>query len=210
MSESGLKKMMSSDDISVTRLIKICEACEISLSELLKLCDSDEIKNVDFTHSQNELLLKNSLLLKIFWKLTIEDLPAEDIKKSEKMSSLEFQKIVLKLENADLLKTNSKGKIVSTHKGLYRWNESSPFVKKINKEWSTWTLEKTFLHPEDSFQRLSYVKLPQKQCDLFINKFSELMNDLARAHQMAKLEYKKSELLPLSLVLAVTRSGVFE
>ena len=210
MSESGLKKMMSAEDISMARLIRICEACEVSLEELIQMCKTEEIQHVEFTPAQNDLLLKNSLALKIFWKLTIENLTADEIKKTEKITSRDFQKILFSLEKVDLLKTNSRGHVVSIHKGLHRWNESSPFVKKINKNWSTWTLEKTFLHPDQSFQRLSYVQLTKKQRDQFIEKFSDLMNDLARAHQIAKLENTRLDLLPLSVVFAATKSGVFE
>ena len=65
LSESGLKKMMSAQDISIERLNKICKVIEISIVELIQLSQSQEIQNIEFTPAQNELLLKNNFLTEV-------------------------------------------------------------------------------------------------------------------------------------------------
>ncbi len=208
LSESGLKKMMTSNDISIHRLNKICQIIDISMIDLLKLSQTQVIENIEFTDRQTALLLKDSFALMIFWMLTIERKSPLEIKKSEKISAADFQKILYKLESVDLI--NTKGQITATHKGLYRWGDSSPLVQKMNSEWSKLTLEKSLKKSAHHFHRLSYVQITKKDRDKIIEKISDLMNEIANLHQSSKYEKNQDQLVPLSIVIASTGSGFFD
>jgi DNA-binding Xre family transcriptional regulator len=214
LSESGLKKMMSAEDISMERLSKICKAVEISVLDLIQLSQTQDIQSVDFTPRQNELLLKNPQVLIIFWQLTVENKTIEEIRKNEKLTAIDFQKIIFKLEKVDLIKTGPKGKIVSAHRGLYRWNESTPLVQKINSDWSKLTLDKALTNKKknnkSTFHHLSYVQVTEKNRIAILQKLADLMNEIAHLHQISKFESHRSDLVPLSLVIAADGSGFFD
>jgi DNA-binding Xre family transcriptional regulator len=214
LSESGLKKMMSANDISMERLSKICKAVEISVMDLIQLSQTQEIQSVDFTNRQNELLLKSPQALIIFWQLTVENKTPEEIRKNEKMTFNDFQKIIFKLEKVDLIKTNLKGQITSAHRGLYRWNESTPLVQKINSDWSKLTLDKALANnkknKKSTFHHLSYVQVSEKNRATILQKLADLMNEIAHLHQISKFESHSTDLVPLSLVIAADGSGFFD
>ncbi len=214
ISESGLKKMMSAQDISMERLNKICKTIEISVMDLIQLSQTQNIQSVDFTPRQNELLLKNPLALIIFWQLTVENKTVEEIRKNEKLTAIEFQKIIFKLEKVDLIKTSPHGKIISAHRGLYRWNESTPLVQKINSDWSKLTLDKALTNKrknkKSTFHHLSYVQVTEKNRIAILQKLTDLMNEIAHLHQISKFDSHRSDLVPLSLVIAADGSGFFD
>ncbi len=210
LSESGLKKMMTSPDISMQRLNKICKTIDISVVDLLIASRTQTIENIEFTAKQTELLIKNNTALMIFWMLAVEQKMPSEIKKNEKMTAIDFQKIIYKLESVDLLKTNAKGQIIFIHKGLYRWSDNNPLVQKMNRDWSHLTLNKSLTAAQNHFHRLSYVQVTQKNRDKIIEKFSDLMNEIANLHQISKYEKHQGQLVPLSIVVAATGSGFFD
>ncbi len=210
MSESGFKKLMISNDISIQRLNQICALVDISTTDLLNLSQSQTVTNIEFTSKQNEFLIKNHSALMVFWMLTIEEKTPHEIKKNERISAVDFQKIIYSLEKIDLVKTNSKGQITSTHKGLYRWDDSSPLVKRINRDWSRLTLDKSLQASPNRFHRLSYVQVSKKNRDKIIEKFYDLMNEIANLHQISKYEKHHTQLVPLSIVVGAVNSGFYD
>ena len=210
LSESGLKKMMTSNDISIHRLNIICQFVGISIVDLLKMSQTQTIENIKLTSKQNELLLKNNTALMVFWMLTVEQKTPAAIKKIEKISSVDFQKIIYKLASVDLLKINAQGQITATHKGLYRWDETSPLVQKINRDWSHLTLDKSLRTADNHFHRLSYVQVSKKNRDKIVEKISDLINEIANLHQISKYEKHQEPLVPLSIVVATAGSGFFD
>jgi DNA-binding Xre family transcriptional regulator len=210
MSESGFKKLMIAKDISVQRLNQICDLVDISFTDLLNLSQSQTVKNIEFTDKQNEFLCKNHSALMVFWMLTVEEKTPTEIKKNERISAIDFQKLIYALEKIDLIKTNPKGRITSTHKGLYRWDASSSLVQKLNRDWSRLTLEKSLRTATNQFHRLSYIQVSKKNRDKIIEKFSDLMNEIANLHQTSKYEKYQNQLVPLSIVVGAAGSGFFD
>ncbi len=146
----------------------------------------------------------------VFWMLAVEEKTPNEIKKNERISNADFQKITFALEKVDLVKTNSRGQVTSTHKGLYRWDSSSSLVQKLNRDWSRLTLDKSLRSSANQFHHLSYVQVSKRNRDKIIEKFSDLINEIANLHQTSKYEKHQTQLVPLSIVVGAVNSGFYD
>lgn len=209
MSESGVKKLLTGKDISLTRVEQIARLLGLSLADLFQLADEAEVKNVRLSPKQESALFENNLLFRIYWFLAVEEKPLDVIKKLEKISTDQLQKNLFKLENLDLIKIGKNQRIVSVHKGLFRWASDGPLVKKLNHEWSENTLKKVLnqKNNNDSLHRLSYLRLSEKSKNQFYDRLNELVNEFARLSQREKNRFADRDLTPISSLIAVANSG---
>lgn len=210
MSESGVKKLLTAKDISVTRLSQIAEILGVGLADLMKMSEDQNIKSVRLTKKQEESLFENSSLFRVFWLLAIEEKNQNEIKRIEKLNAQQLERLFLKLETLDLLRRSPKGQILSVHKGLYRWVGDNPFLNKLNREWSENTLRKVLKDRESStkYHRLSYMKMTPSLREEFFQKLTELVDDYARKAQRARLDSR--DLTSISFLLAIDSSGFLE
>lgn len=210
LSESGVKKLFTAKDISMSRLTQICEALGLRLSDLILLNEEEEIKSVEFTSKQMEALFSQPLLFRIYWRLAIEEKDSKDISKNEKLSSSQIEKSLLKLQRLELLRLDSKKQISFVHKGIYRWVGDNKLLNKLNHDWSYNTLDKVLKNKNNkdlqSLHRLSYLKLkPSTQTQFFLD-LHQLVDTYARKSQREKMEVSKKDLAPTSLVIAAVNS----
>lgn len=209
MSESGVKKLLTSKDISLTRVEQITRLIGLSLADLFQIADEAEVKNVRLSPKQENALFENNLLFRVYWFLAVEEKTLEAIKKSEKLTNDQLQRTLLKLENLDLIKIGKNNRVVSVHKGLFRWASDGPLVKKLNNEWSENTLKKVLTHKNsaDHLHRLSYLRLSEKSKTAFYERLNELVNEFARLSQREKTRYADRDLTSISSLIAIANSG---
>jgi len=209
MSESGVKKLLTSKDISLTRVEQITRLIGLSLADLFQIADEAEVKNVRLSPKQENALFENNLLFRVYWFLAVEEKTLDAIKKSEKLTNDQLQRNLLKLENLDLIKIGKNNRIASVHKGLFRWASDGPLVKKLNNEWSENTLKKVLSHKNnaDCLHRLSYLRLSDKSKTAFYERLNELVNEFARLSQREKTRYADRDLTSISSLIAIANSG---
>ncbi|MES2801780.1 MAG: helix-turn-helix domain-containing protein [Bdellovibrionota bacterium] len=209
MSESGVKKLLTSKDISLTRVEQITRLIGLSLADLFQIADEAEVKNVRLSPKQENALFENNLLFRVYWLLAVEEKTLDAIKKSEKLTNDQLQRNLLKLENLDLIKIGKNQRIASVHKGLFRWASDGPLVKKLNHEWSENTLKKVLnqKNSADHLHRLSYLRLSEKSKSAFYERLNELVNEFARLSQREKTRYADRDLTSISSLIAIANSG---
>ena len=209
MSESGVKKLLTSKDISLTRVEQITRLIGLSLADLFQIADEAEVKNVRLSPKQENALFENNLLFRVYWFLAVEEKSLDAIKKSEKLTNDQLQRNLMKLENLDLIKVGKNQRVVSVHKGLFRWASDGPLVKKLNHEWSENTLKKVLnsKNSADQLHRLSYLRLSEKSKAAFYDRLNELVNEFARLSQREKTRYADRDLTSISSLIAIANSG---
>lgn len=209
MSESGVKKLLTSKDISLTRVEQIARILGLSLADLFQMTDEAEVKNVRLTPKQESALFENNLLFRIYWFLAVEEKTLEAIKKNEKINTDQLQRHLVKLENLDLIKIGKNHRVISVHKGLFRWASDGPLVKKLNHEWSENTLKKVLnsKNSNTSLHRLSYLRLSEKSKSQLYDRLNELVNEFARLSQREKNRFNDKDLISISSLIAVSDSG---
>ena len=136
MSVSGLKKSLASDDLSVSRLQKICDVLDVPMMQVLAAADDAKVQDVYLTHEQEMLLLKNPDVFHLYWKLRFDSVPLHQYTQSTKSSRDEVRARIRQLEKVGLLKINSKGDLEFSDKGMIRWSNYGPLVEHLNRKWS--------------------------------------------------------------------------
>ena len=209
MSESGVKKLLTSKDISLTRVEQITRIIGLSLADLFQIASEEEVKNVKLSPKQESALFENNMLFRVYWFLAVEEKTLDAIKKSEKLTADQLQRNLMKLENLDLIKIGKNNRVASVHKGLFRWASDGPLVKKLNNEWSENTLKKvlTAKSGSENLHRLSYLRLSEKSKNQFYERLNELVNEFARLSQREKNRYADRDLTAVSSLIAVANSG---
>jgi transcriptional regulator with XRE-family HTH domain len=216
LSESGIKKLLTAKDISLKRLNQVSEAAGLELLDVLKLVSEQEVKSIQLTRKQEETLHDQPALFRVFWFLTVEEKSPNEIRKNEKLTEMQLEKFLLRLENLDLIKRNRKGEIISTHKGLYRWSGDHVLLNKLHREWSQNTLKKVLKDKENpkkrdqQLYRLSYLQLTASSRAEFFKRLQELTDDFARRSQREKIELNSNQLIPISLLFALDSSGFLD
>lgn len=208
MSESGVKKLFTAKDISLGRLSQISSIVGLTLGSMFQLIEEQEIKNIKFTDRQEMALYNDTKLFRVFWFLVVEDKNIDEIKKIEKLNKDQMDRFLNKLDSLDLVRLGKRNRILSVHKGLLRWSSDGPLLKKINQEWSDALLKKVLISSKnDSIHRLSYLKLTTKSQEELYRRINELISEFARLSQKEKAEQYKLNLLPVSVLIAATKSG---
>ena len=209
MSESGVKKLLTSKDISLTRVEQITRIIGLSLADLFQIASEAEVKNVRLSPKQESALFENNMLFRVYWFLAVEEKTLDAIKKSEKLTADQLQRNLMKLENLDLIKIGKNNRVASVHKGLFRWASDGPLVKKLNNEWSENTLRKVLSgkNSNNQLHRLSYLRLSDKSKTAFYDRLNELVNEFARLSQREKTRYADRDLTSISSLIAIADSG---
>lgn len=209
MSESGVKKLLTSKDISLTRVEQITRIIGLSLADLFQIASEEEVKNVRLSPRQENALFENNMLFRVYWFLAVEEKTLDAIKKSEKLTADQLQRNLMKLENLDLIKIGKNNRVASVHKGLFRWASDGPLVKKLNNEWSENTLRKVLSgkNSNNQLHRLSYLRLSDKSKTAFYDRLNELVNEFARLSQREKTRYADRDLTSISSLIAIADSG---
>ncbi len=212
MTESGVKKLFQAKDISLSRLIDIAEVIKIPVANLVRLAQSDEIEEVILSPKQEDVLLKNPILFRIYWRLIIENQTLQEVQKKEKLSLKDLNTLLIKLERLELLKVGKDKQVRLGRKGLFRWSGEGALVKKLNKEWSELVLERSLRTKKSnlSLHRLSALFLSQNSILELKQELSRIVDDFARRSEREKILLKKESLLPLGLLLAMTPQSFIE
>lgn len=202
MSESGVKKMLTSKDLSLSRLLEICEWLGVSAADLVTLMEKQPIRQVDLTPAQQESLLSDSVLFRIYWRLSVENESPETIRAAEKLTSAELQRKILRLERLDLVSIKSDGRVLPRHQGLFRWSEGNPLIDKINRDWSRQVLNDALKGGDGFFQRLTFLRLSAESSTDLLRALQETVDEFARRSRREEITRRASDLKPCRLLVA--------
>ncbi|MEZ4742917.1 MAG: helix-turn-helix transcriptional regulator [Bdellovibrionota bacterium] len=210
MSESGLKKMLTAKDISLNRLTQITDTLGIQLTDLINLAYDEEINNVTLSNKQENALLSDFLLFRVLWRMSIENRNKEETIHLEGITHKKLTSCLLKLENLDLIRINKAGKVISTHKGLYRWNKNSNFVNELNTKWSQSTLNDALKDDQNNLHQLSYIQLSQKSKKKLFSRLNEVVDEFARISRREKIKYPISKIESIRLLIAASNKSFLD
>lgn len=105
-----VKRILTKEEMSLSRLLQICDYLKISLTELEKIANHNKNTATNrFTEKQEEFLAKNPNYL-TFLLMMYSDLSPEEIMKQTKIDDKSLKLYLLRLEKLDL---------ITYHKGRY-------------------------------------------------------------------------------------------
>lgn len=209
MTESGVKKMLNAKDISLRRILQIAEVLGVNPSQLLQSAEQSEIPILRLSDKQEQALIKDLDLLAVFWRLTVENQSLEQISRAQGISLDKTQKLLLQLSKLDLA-ILTKEKILPMISKKFRLDDSSPLAKKLNREGSMATLNKSLNQTGQGFHRLITIKMSTESFTKFIQEGSDFLEEFVRLSEREELSYPSEKLNNVSALLAMAPSGLLD
>lgn len=210
MSESGVKKIFLAKDLPLGRLLEISAWLGVSASDLVRMMENQEIEEVDLTPMQQDAFLKDPLLFRIYWRLSVENETPERIRIGEKLSPTDLQKKFLRLERLELARIDADGRVKARHQGLFRWATGNALVDQLNHDWSKKTLDAALSETPQTFQRLSALHLTPETLAELLRRLKETVDEFARKAKQEKLIKKEKQLIPYRLLVAGAPGGFID
>lgn len=104
MSEAGIKKLLSKEDIPLSKLNSLCQLLQISLGDLLKKAESEEEDVITFQQKTINFFLNSPQYFHFFMKLAYEQKSPREIQEQFQLSSKSINLYLKKLEELNLIK----------------------------------------------------------------------------------------------------------
>jgi transcriptional regulator with XRE-family HTH domain len=108
ISEAGVKKIFTRDDLSLARALEICKALNISFSEVISQSEGNEQSELRFTDRQIDFLKKNISYFHFYMKLAYEQKSPIEIQNEFSLSLRSLNTYLKKLEELGLIKRHPK------------------------------------------------------------------------------------------------------
>ncbi|MFM6927353.1 MAG: helix-turn-helix domain-containing protein [Bdellovibrio sp.] len=207
MSESGVKKLFTNDDISMNKLFEILEKFDLSLADVLKLSKGHK-KVTKLTNEQEKLFLKNSNYHNAIMQLgALNYNISEFFKLNHRVGKLRLQKIL-----DELVKV---GAILKTDDGYecglgeaYTMSDKLNFreLQELGRNFDTvklksYSSQKTLKKEAAIFEGISFINLSQKSVLELKIALNEVFHDFLRRSTREKMLFSPNELVNLGVRL---------
>ncbi len=141
MSESGVKKLLTGDDISLSRLQQICDAIGVSLVDVIEASRHEAIRDVELSHDQQCYFLDHPATFAFFWRLFVERRSVAEIKRRDGLSNAQARRHLSALSRLGLLELGAGDRIRLRDDDLVRWSDRGPLMDHLNQRWSVELVE---------------------------------------------------------------------
>lgn len=105
-----IKRILGPEELTLNRLLQLCEIVNIDLADLESLTADTEVKEEKFTEEQELFLAKNQNFLAYFFKLLSDKSPAE-IAQAHNLNQRSTDKYLIGLEKLELIRVTGKQKV---------------------------------------------------------------------------------------------------
>jgi transcriptional regulator with XRE-family HTH domain len=211
VSEATIKRSLSEEDsLSMKRLELICQVIGITFSELVRLAELHVDEKVNtLTEEQEEALSLELDLFKIFY-LLLRQWSLEKIEENFKVSFLELEKILLKLDQLKLIEYHSDKKVKLLTNRNIKWHKNGPIYKIFEKEMKNNFLAKAFDHVNEKFTMLSGT-LSQASKIIVKEKMNRFEKEIEEIIEMdVYLEKDTTESMAIILALGPVNLSIFQ
>lgn len=176
LSESSVKRILSSKSLSLERLEEICRIADISFSEIVKTANLEDTNQVMLlTDEQEKALGENARLLHYFMMLQDGKTP-QKIEKEYQINRIESQKFLFQLDRLNLIELHPRDKVKLKKQGFLRFRRDGPVGKALFEQTKASYLSYEF-KPED-YIRFTLLKVSPPTLAKYKAKFDRLMLDL--------------------------------
>lgn len=199
ISEAGVKKIFSRDDISLERAIEICNVLNIPFSEAVSKSEGPNQSELRFTHKQIQFFKSNISYFHFYMKLAYEQQTPLEIQSESKLSGKSLSLYLKKLEDLGLIKRHPK--------------DRAQIIGGIPLAVGTGGTELESVKFDITLDLLNHIKtstdgavfgaglhLTQDQSEELTQKLMELMNTFSIISN-ANRRNKKSKARPLSIMM---------
>ena len=118
------KRLMTSDDVPLSRLLSICDWLGLSLQDLLGFMESKVAQGFQFSSEQEEFFAQEPMFLAYFFQLASKHKSPEEIEVEFKINRRSTKRYLQNLERLGLIEQIQAGKVkVKVEQVTFLWND---------------------------------------------------------------------------------------
>ncbi|TDR18348.1 helix-turn-helix domain-containing protein [Marinicella litoralis] len=200
LSESSVKRSFSQGQISLSRLIKICEMMDLELVDLLQVIQNQSSDIIQLTEKQEKLMVSDVKLL-LVTVCVCNHWTFKQIHQTYQIEEAELVNVLLRLDRTDLieLKPNNQIKLkISPH---FHWIENGPIQKFFEQNIQQDFWQSQFINPGE-IRLLVNGMLSKKSNELMqkhINRLKQQFSQLSEQDKTLKLEQRHGTTLVIGM-----------
>lgn len=173
LSESSVKRILSSKSLSLDRLEEICRVADLSFSEIVRSANlEDTQKTLKLSDDQEEALAENARLLH-YYMMLYEGKTPQKIEKEYELENSEAKKLLFQLDRLNLIELHPRDKVKLKKNGFVRFRRDGPVGRALFSQTRASYLNYDF-KPED-FIRFSLMQVSKASLAKFKNKLERLI-----------------------------------
>lgn len=212
ISHSSVKKLFMGPDISLSRILKICDLIGTDFSSILEEIQARTFKPFTFTSEQEAMLLKDESYFKLYWLLAVEEKTLEQIKKIYSVDNHFLYSILRKLDDLSLIKWMSDENIQTPPMNLVIWKNVNELAIKIRKKWPQMVFNKALknMHKSDYKTSFRFLQLTKQSYHELFTAIENLILEFDKKSLREIKSKPKHKILPVSLCYALIPEGYIE
>lgn len=176
LSESSVKRILSSKSLSLERLEEICRVADLSFSEVVRSANLEEVSQFHtLTDEQEKALAENTRLLHFYMMLHDGKTP-QKIDREYQIPNVEAKKYLFQLDRLNLIELHPRDKVKMKRQGTLRFRRDGPVGKALFEQTKSHYLNYEF-RPED-YMRFAFIKVGLPTLTKYKTKLERLMSEM--------------------------------
>ena len=210
LSESGVKKMFSTRDCSLTRLYELADIVGIRPAELFAVSDAPAPEVVELTPRQQAWLLDRPTVFRFYWRLVIERRAVPEIQATLELDERETSRVLARLEDMRVIRIERpSGRVRVPNAEDVRWPKTGPLVEHFNLRWAAGVVEAASVS-EDAVFRIMQLSMREDTATEFRERLQALVNDFDLRSRYEQNVAKISDLETMRVLVGVVPGGFID
>lgn len=213
LSESGVKKMFSTQDCSLSRLYALADIAGIPPAELFAVSDAPAPEVVELTTRQQAWLLDRPTVFRFYWRLVMERRAVPEIQGMLELSDRETSRVLARLEDMRVIRIERpSGRVRVPDAEDVRWPKNGPLVEHFNMRWAANVVEDAAAteNEEDSVFRIMQLSMREQTAEEFRDRLSSLVDDFDRRARYEQGVAPLSELTTARVLVGIVPGGFMD
>lgn len=187
LSESSVKRILSSKSLSLERLEEICQSANLQFSEIVKLAEFQNDSESQFFSEEQEKIFAANTRLFHYYSLLEEGLSPQKILKGYDIPVEEAQKYLLQLDRLSLLELHPKDRVKMDRASMRRFRKEGPMGRILFEQTRNTYLQASF-RESDELLRFSTHRISPAGVAKIKAKIEKLLSDLREDSQFENPE----------------------
>lgn len=191
MSEAGVKKIFTKQDISFGRALQICRTLGLDISDILNESSENMLREQSLTEKQQNFFIEHPSYFHFFMQLGYEQIPLEQIQKKYNLNDKSVFKYLKKFDDLGLIKLHKNNSFTLVDGAVLRLKTSGTPMEKLKFQ-ATEDLLNSIESSKNGFLGGAILYLSRLEMDNLKTDLEDLSNRYVKVAQSNRAKRKKN------------------
>lgn len=178
LSESSVKRILSSKSLTLERLEEVCKATDISFADIVRLAEFDDEGYFKTLNEEQEKILAENARLMQYFMLLHEGMSPHRVLKEYQIDPEEAHKYLFQLDRMNIIELHPNDRVRLKHLGRVKFKKDGPMGKKLFTQTKQTYLEHDFNNPATDYVRFNLANLSPATIQKFRTKLEKLSAEI--------------------------------